>query len=194
MAEVDTSLRRSGHEEGGTIRQWRSLWHSQPPRREVLEHMASKVKGMVQLAGVTYRIVRVAQGAYSVVRISDDMERRSFSFRRPRSPSSRRASSQRCSVRSRVSPFIPRRRATLASLGLTWQGWRSPARTPRDARRAASLRPFHPRAESSAGGGAGEFRRSFDRRCRAHDAVARCKGDLPSLEVRQWCRAGSRCG
>ena len=35
--------------------------------------MASKVKGMVQLAGVTYRIVRVAQGAYSVVRISDDM-------------------------------------------------------------------------------------------------------------------------
>jgi hypothetical protein len=53
--------------------QWRSLWHSQPARREVLEHMANKVKGMVQLAGVTYRIVRVAQGSYSVVRISDDM-------------------------------------------------------------------------------------------------------------------------
>jgi hypothetical protein len=35
--------------------------------------MANKVKGMVQLAGVTYRIVRVAQGSYSVVRISDDM-------------------------------------------------------------------------------------------------------------------------
>jgi hypothetical protein len=36
--------------------------------------MASKVKGMVQLAGVTYRIVRVAHGSYSVVRISDDMD------------------------------------------------------------------------------------------------------------------------
>jgi hypothetical protein len=36
--------------------------------------MASKVKGMVQLAGVTYRIVRVAQGSYSVVRISDDSD------------------------------------------------------------------------------------------------------------------------
>jgi hypothetical protein len=35
--------------------------------------MANKVKGMVQLAGVTYRIVRVAQGSYSVVRISDDV-------------------------------------------------------------------------------------------------------------------------
>ncbi len=36
--------------------------------------MASKVKGMVQLAGVTYRIVRVAHGSYTVVRISDDMD------------------------------------------------------------------------------------------------------------------------
>ncbi|MEI9936514.1 MAG: hypothetical protein WDO69_04745 [Pseudomonadota bacterium] len=36
--------------------------------------MASKVKGMVQLAGVTYRIVRVAPGSYSVVRISDDVD------------------------------------------------------------------------------------------------------------------------
>lgn len=36
--------------------------------------MASKVKGMVQLAGVTYRIVRLARGSYSVVRICDDMD------------------------------------------------------------------------------------------------------------------------
>ena len=35
--------------------------------------MARKVKGMVQLAGITYRIVRVAAGSYSVVRISDDL-------------------------------------------------------------------------------------------------------------------------
>ena len=34
--------------------------------------MASKVKGMVQLAGITYRIVRLERGSYSVVRISDD--------------------------------------------------------------------------------------------------------------------------
>jgi len=40
--------------------------------------MASKVKGMVQLAGVTYRIVRVAHGAYSVVRICDDINVGSF--------------------------------------------------------------------------------------------------------------------
>ena len=38
------------------------------------KHMASKVKGMVQLAGITYRIVRVARGSYSVVRISDDRD------------------------------------------------------------------------------------------------------------------------
>ena len=36
--------------------------------------MARKVKGMVHLAGVTYRIVRVELGAYSVVRISDDRD------------------------------------------------------------------------------------------------------------------------
>jgi hypothetical protein len=36
--------------------------------------MASKVKGMVQLAGVTYRIVRLARGSYSVVRICDDVD------------------------------------------------------------------------------------------------------------------------
>lgn len=36
--------------------------------------MASKVKGMVQLAGVTYRIVRIERGSYSVVRICDDMD------------------------------------------------------------------------------------------------------------------------
>ena len=46
--------------------------------REVLEQMARKVKGMVQLAGITYRIVRVATGAYSVVRISDDVDVGSF--------------------------------------------------------------------------------------------------------------------
>ena len=40
--------------------------------------MARKVKGMVQLAGVTYRIIRVATGSYSVVRISDDQTVGSF--------------------------------------------------------------------------------------------------------------------
>jgi hypothetical protein len=40
--------------------------------------MEKKVKGMVQLAGVTYRIVRVATGSYSVVRISDDQNVGSF--------------------------------------------------------------------------------------------------------------------
>jgi hypothetical protein len=40
--------------------------------------MARKVKGMVQLAGVTYRIIRVAPGSYSVVRISDDKTVGSF--------------------------------------------------------------------------------------------------------------------
>lgn len=36
--------------------------------------MSSKVKGMVQLAGVTYRIIRVASGSYQVVRIRDDQD------------------------------------------------------------------------------------------------------------------------
>ncbi len=36
--------------------------------------MSKKVKGMVQLGGVTYRIVRVNAGAYTVVRIADDRE------------------------------------------------------------------------------------------------------------------------
>ena len=40
--------------------------------------MARKVKGMVQLAGVTYRIVRVALGSYTVIRISDDVDVGSF--------------------------------------------------------------------------------------------------------------------
>ena len=40
--------------------------------------MEKKVKGMVQLAGVTYRIVRVAPGSYSVVRITDDQHVGSF--------------------------------------------------------------------------------------------------------------------
>jgi hypothetical protein len=42
--------------------------------------MARKVKGMVHLAGVTYRIVRVALGSYSVVRISDDRDVGGFSL------------------------------------------------------------------------------------------------------------------
>jgi hypothetical protein len=40
--------------------------------------MARKVKGMVQLAGVTYRIIRVSSGSYSVVRIRDDQTVGSF--------------------------------------------------------------------------------------------------------------------
>jgi len=40
--------------------------------------MSRKVKGMVSLEGVTYRIVRLARGSYSVVRISDDREVGSF--------------------------------------------------------------------------------------------------------------------
>jgi hypothetical protein len=40
--------------------------------------MASKVKGMVHLEGVTYRIVRVTSGSYAVVRIQDDEEVGSF--------------------------------------------------------------------------------------------------------------------
>ncbi len=34
--------------------------------------MQSVVKGMVQVAGITYRIVRVSRGQYNVVRILDD--------------------------------------------------------------------------------------------------------------------------
>ena len=33
------------------------------------------VKGMVQVAGKTYRVVRLAQGSYEVVRILDDLRR-----------------------------------------------------------------------------------------------------------------------
>jgi hypothetical protein len=40
--------------------------------------MSRKVKGMVHLEGVTYRIVRVTTGSYSVVRIPDDQEVGSF--------------------------------------------------------------------------------------------------------------------
>jgi len=36
------------------------------------------VKGMVQVAGTTYRVVRVAQGSYEVVRILDDARVGSF--------------------------------------------------------------------------------------------------------------------
>jgi hypothetical protein len=36
--------------------------------------MARKVKGMVQSAGITYRIVRVASGCYGVERINDDLD------------------------------------------------------------------------------------------------------------------------
>ena len=42
--------------------------------------MSRKVKGMVQLAGITYRIVRVASGSYTVVRISDDRDVGRFSL------------------------------------------------------------------------------------------------------------------
>ena len=40
--------------------------------------MSRKVKGMVSLEGVTYRIVRVAQGSYAVIRVLDDQEVGSF--------------------------------------------------------------------------------------------------------------------
>lgn len=36
------------------------------------------VKGMVQVAGTTYRIVRLGQGQYDVVRILDDLKVGSF--------------------------------------------------------------------------------------------------------------------
>ena len=36
--------------------------------------MVTRVKGMVQVEGMTYRIVRVAAGSYSVVRIRDDLD------------------------------------------------------------------------------------------------------------------------
>lgn len=42
--------------------------------------MSRKVKGMVQVAGVTYRIIRVESGSYSVVRITDDLEVGRFSL------------------------------------------------------------------------------------------------------------------
>jgi hypothetical protein len=45
---------------------------------EVLEYMSNKVKGMVQLEGVTYRIARVATGSYTVIRVLDDQEVGSF--------------------------------------------------------------------------------------------------------------------
>ena len=36
------------------------------------ERIQMQVKGMVQVAGVTYRIVRIERGMYDVVRILDD--------------------------------------------------------------------------------------------------------------------------
>lgn len=41
--------------------------------------MQTVVKGMVQVAGATYRIVRVKRGEYNVVRILDDVRVGSFS-------------------------------------------------------------------------------------------------------------------
>jgi hypothetical protein len=41
--------------------------------------MALVVKGMVQVAGTTYRIVRIKRGHYSVVRVLDDVAVGSFS-------------------------------------------------------------------------------------------------------------------
>jgi hypothetical protein len=43
-----------------------------------LNKMSRKVKGMVHLEGVTYRIVRVESGSYTVVRIRDDQDVGSF--------------------------------------------------------------------------------------------------------------------
>ncbi|HEX2671072.1 MAG TPA: hypothetical protein VHM25_09390 [Polyangiaceae bacterium] len=40
--------------------------------------MQSVIKGMVQVAGSTYRIVRVERGRYSVIRILDDQRVGSF--------------------------------------------------------------------------------------------------------------------
>jgi len=40
--------------------------------------MHSVIKGMVQVAGSTYRIVRVERGRYSVIRILDDQRVGSF--------------------------------------------------------------------------------------------------------------------
>lgn len=41
--------------------------------------MALVVKGMVQVAGTTYRIVRVKRGQYNVVRVLDDVGVGTFS-------------------------------------------------------------------------------------------------------------------
>ena len=41
--------------------------------------MQSVVKGMIQVAGTTYRIVRVAHGQYNVIRILDDARVGAFS-------------------------------------------------------------------------------------------------------------------
>lgn len=41
--------------------------------------MQSVIKGMVQVAGSTYRIVRVERGRYNVIRILDDQRVGSFS-------------------------------------------------------------------------------------------------------------------
>jgi hypothetical protein len=43
--------------------------------------MQSVTKGMVQVAGSTYRIVRMYRGQYSVIRILDDQRVGSFSAR-----------------------------------------------------------------------------------------------------------------
>jgi hypothetical protein len=40
--------------------------------------MQSVIKGMVQVAGSTYRIIRVERGQYSVIRILDDQRVGSF--------------------------------------------------------------------------------------------------------------------
>jgi len=40
--------------------------------RKIGERTQMHVKGMVQVAGVTYRIVRIERGQYDVVRILDD--------------------------------------------------------------------------------------------------------------------------
>jgi hypothetical protein len=45
--------------------------------------MQSVIKGMVQVAGSTYRIVRVQRGQYSVIRILDDRRVGGFTATHP---------------------------------------------------------------------------------------------------------------
>ena len=137
--------------------------------------MASKVKGMVQLAGVTYRIVRVAQGAYSVVRISDDVDVGRFHL-----------APALAIEPSGVEPALLREVARLAihTAKTSYAGFARPdlaglevASANASRRSPSSLPSGHStRGLNRARGRGREFRRSFDRRCRAHDAVCAVQG------------------